>query len=95
MKKSANGVKGALTGILGALLLCFMIAVGISSPNADPVYASGGLTVWISDQNANTIFEALPLSKEGSTQSPFVVYDAAAEQEIINFVSQLSPAPAQ
>jgi len=49
--------------------------------------------VWISDQNPNTIFKALPLTKsfDNNSQSPFLIYDSNTESEIMDFLKLLTP----
>lgn len=97
MRKKGCPFVPALGRIAGSLLICFAVLGGIPfSPAGGEVTASGaGGIVWLSDQNASTILQTLPLTRNGSTQSPLLVYDAAAEQEIIHFISRLDPPPAE
>lgn len=82
--------------ILGAVLVFLMLLGGILIGGAPSASAMQDTTiVWISDQEANTILQVLPLTKNGSVQSPLVVYDSSSEEEIKNFISQLDPAPSQ
>lgn len=77
-----------------AMLVCLLGVFLAPIPKSDAGPPVTGV-VWVTDQEANSIFHVLPLTNRGPSQEPLIVYDSGAEEEIIDFMSRLDPAPSE